>query len=708
MNSNNTPDGSSKRAGGLRERISGIVGDLKKKADAARSHNGIRIDRQRMKWHILTLLVIALIVTMTIEMFNRRDVGKFFIFVFNHPLMFMLDYFLVLNSIALSSLFRRRWAVIILISVFWIAMSVVNYVVICFRTQPFTLADVLLADDMFSLLTVYFNWFQIIAMFGAIVGVVALVIALFIKLPRRERVSYGPTLLALAAATAMSYGFITIGMNSGFITERFTSIKDAYQKYGFAYTFIDTFADIGISRPKEYSTDVVQIIAEKSGLEEHEASMGGGKAAMPNIIYVQLESFFDVDTLADDIIVSGNATRNFHSLMQNWPSGTLYVPVVGGGTANTEFEVLTGMNLDDFGAGEYPYFTVVRDMPIESAPYVLGRMGYNTAAVHNYMATFYGRNEVYANLGFEVFEPMEYMDDLSYGDVGWATDDSVTESVLDALDSTVGRDFVFAVTVGTHGKYPADNLLECASHSSSIRVIDPGDYLDGNQLANYLNLAKIMDDFLFDFIDEMEDFDEPVVCVFYGDHLPALDWNDACIDSGNLFETQYFIWNNYGAKFTAPDIEAYRLSANLFLQMGIEEGVIFQYHQSADPTDKSIGYLKELEILEYDLLYGDQEVFYGEYPYTPTDLRLGLDRISINNVNYRYGRLMVKGENFNEFSKIVIDDEVKETVYVDSHTLAAAMSSFPKEAESLVVAQISREDIELSRTDEFKMQNVIR
>ncbi len=49
--------------------------------------------------------------------------------------------------------------------------------------------------------------------------------------------------------TAMSWGFVQLGKNSGFITERFTTIKDAYQKYGFAYTFLDTFADLGISRP---------------------------------------------------------------------------------------------------------------------------------------------------------------------------------------------------------------------------------------------------------------------------------------------------------------------------------------------------------------------------------------------------------------------------------------------------------------------------
>lgn len=679
-----------------------------KKAEDSRSRNAIRIDRQHAKWQIVTLLVAALLVTAIIELFNRRDVGKFFRFIYEYPLMFLLDYLIVLNTLMVAQLFRRRMAVMSLVALLWITMSVVNYVVICFRTQPFTLADVLLVDDMFSLITVYFNWFQIIMMGVAIVALLAVLVVLFVKAPRRERVPYTPTVMALAVVTAVSYGCVTIGMNSGFITERFTSIKDAYQKYGFAYTFIDTFADIGISRPTDYNTDTVKDITRKAEPNTTSETDVEEYDARPNIIFVQLESFFDADTLADDIIVSENATPNFHRLLENWPSGTLYVPVVGGGTANTEFEILTGMNIDSFGAGEYPYYTVLRDATCESLCYVLEREGYTSTAVHNYMATFYGRNEVYANLGFDVFESMEYMDDLEYGEVGWATDYSVTNSIIDALEATEGRDFVFAVTVSTHGKYPTDSLLECASRDDSVRVIDPGLYFNQNQLQNYLNIARYMDDYIADLLKTLASYDEPIVCVLYGDHLPALDWDEACLDSGDLFATQYFIWNNYGEKFDAPDIQAYRLSANVLLQLGIEDGVLFRYHQSTDIDDEGVGYLTELEILEYDLLYGAQDVYDGEDPYEATELRLGIHEIVINNANYRYGRLMVKGDGFNEFSKIMIDGEVQPTVYVDTHTLAIVMEEFPEGAESLAVAQMSNENIELSRTEEYLMADVIR
>ena len=692
----------------LKERFRDRLNNAKERFDIIRSQEGILLDRQRMLHHMVCLLVLALVVTVTIEMFNRRDVGKFFIFVFNYPLVFLLDYLLVFNTLLISQLVRRRYAMIALISLLWITLSVVNYVVICFRTQPFTLADVMLVGEMFSLITVYFTWIQIIGIGVGIAALIAVLAFLFIKAPRRERVNFTASLVILAVTTGMSVGCIAIGRNSGFITERFTSIKDAYQKYGFAYTFIDTFADIGISRPEEYNPDVVHNIAEKTGIEDDDSSGVINEVVMPNIVFVQLESFFDADTLADDIIVSGNATPNYHRMLRNWPSGTLYVPVVGGGTANTEFEVMTGMNVDDFGAGEYPYYTVARDIAIESVATVLTGLGYDATAVHNYMATFYGRNEVYANLGFQVFEPMEFMDDLEYGEVGWAEDDIIIDGTIHAMETTPGRDFVFSVTVGTHGKYPNDKLLQCAANSKSIKVIEAGEYLNTFQLQNYLNLAKIMDDFIVDFIDAMEDFDEPVIVVFYGDHLPALDWNEDCIDSGNLFETQYFIWNNYGAKFTGGDIEAYRLSAYVFDQLGINDGAIFQFHQSYDVEDNGVGYKTELEILEYDILYGDHDVYDGEYPFEPTEIQLGIDPICINAVNLRYGRLMVKGENFNEFSKIVLDGEVLPTVYVDSHTLAAVMDKLPVDAESIVVSQISNEDIVLGSTDAFPVEEIIK
>lgn len=678
-----------------------LLAGKKKWAEEQMSRAEIRMDRRRLKHQIVLMVCLAIMLNIIIELFNQRGVVKLGLFVIQHPLMFVLDAYLIFNTLVVSMLFRRRIAMQCSVSLLWVVLSVVNFIVQSFRTQPFTLADVLLVKDMFSLITVYFTWYEMALMGLGIVGVIVFIVIAFRKLPRRENVAYVPAFVAVAILTAMSFGFITLGQNSGHILRRFTTLKDAYIDYGFAYTFLETFADLGISKPMNYSVDTVDEIIEV--IDEGTEAVNYG-AMEPNIVYIQLESFFDLDTLSDEFVFSKEPTPYFHELLEKYPSGKLYVPVVGGGTANTEFEVLTGMNLDFFGAGEYPYYTVLRDTPCETICYVMNRRGYTSTAVHNYMATFYGRNEVYSRLGFNRFESMEYMDALEYGEVGWAKDDNVLKSTIDAMESTPGRDFIMAITVGTHGKYSAENLLPSAR--TGIKVLETDEHIDKIQLQNYVNLANDMDNFLRDFMEEMKNFPEPVICVFYGDHLPALDWDPSCIDSGNLFETQYFIWSNYGREFEAPDIQAYRLTANLLQQLGIDDGVIFRYHQQTPLNDEGVGYLTELEILEYDMLYGELEVFKGEYPFEPTVVEMGIEDITIEHVEMKYGRLLVKGEGFNEFSTIVIDDEQIPTAYIDENTVAAVLDALPEDAAFVAVAQVTTENVELTRTASYPVTEI--
>lgn len=680
-----------------------IIENIKRRAEMRQSRENIRRDNHKLRWQLLTLIGLAIFVALTLELFNRRSGIKLIQFLYQHPFMFALDTLLVLNTLAFSQIFHRRLAALTTICVVWLTLGIVNYIVICFRTQPFTIADAMLVKDMFSLITVYFTWYEIVLMFGGIAFLVGLVVVLFLRAPKRDRVPYTFTLVALSVLTAITWGFMRLGVDSGYIAPRFPTLKDAYQDYGFAYTFVDTFADMGIARPAQYSAATVDDIISVIDATTEPVKV---ENVVPNIIYIQLESFFDAETLSDDVSLSESPTPYFSQLREKWPSGALYVPVVGGGTANTEFEVLTGMDLDFFGAGEYPYYTVLRETPCETICYVLNRLGYTSTAVHNYMATFYGRNEVYSRLGFNAFESMEYMDDLDYGEIGWAKDERMIDSVEDAMNATAGRDFVFGITVSTHGKYPSDYLLHCAENG--IQVENAGEYFNRIQLQNYINLEKGMDDFLEEFIDAMDAFDEPVICVFYGDHLPALDWDTSSVKSGDLFETQYVIWNNYGARFDAPDLQAYRLSANLLLQLGIEDGVIFRYHQQAPDFGESVGYLTELEILEYDMLYGELEVFNGENPFVPTNLKMGIDNITINTAQFKYGRLLIRGDHFNEFSKIILDGEELTTAYIDKRTLVACINSLPADAQTLAVAQISREGVELSRTEEFQVSDVKR
>ena len=95
----------------------------------------------------------------------------------------------------------------------------------------------------------------------------------------------------------------------------------------------------------------------------------------PNIICVLLESFIDPE-LINYLQLSDEVVPNFHYLYNNYSSGYLEVPVVGAGTANTEFEVLTGMGMQFFGLGEYPYKTILKETNCESIASDLHTLGY--------------------------------------------------------------------------------------------------------------------------------------------------------------------------------------------------------------------------------------------------------------------------------------------------------------------------------------------
>lgn len=129
---------------------------------------------------------------------------------------------------------------------------------------------------------------------------------------------------------------------------------------------ITTKDTTNVATTTETNNDDILLASTEGGLNQDETEK------KPNIVMVQLESFFD-PTLVNFLEFSQDPVPNFRSLMENYPSGYVTVPSVGAGTANTEFEVLTGMSLKFFGPGEYPYKTILQESTAESINYELKR-----------------------------------------------------------------------------------------------------------------------------------------------------------------------------------------------------------------------------------------------------------------------------------------------------------------------------------------------
>ena len=663
----------------------------------------VRYESSRLRNRLIMLPVLALLLTLLVELLNRGlSPARLFQFIAARPGYFLYNGLIVLASLVFSELFRRRRAVLATISILWLALGVVQYIVIKERTQPFCSVDILMVKDAFSLITIYYTWPQIILMFASGFAAIFLVLLLFARMKRRKRFNLPMSLAGFVGFVLLTAMVAALGVRGGAFPRHFDSLVDAYNDYGFATCFVFTFGQQGISRPDAYSPDAVTDILAEIDEDPNSAELiyptfdEDDNLAQPNILFVQLESFFDVNTIKGSEY-SADPTPWFNRLCSRFPSGLLYVPTIGGGTANTEFEVISGLNLDFFGAGEYPYNTILQDTTCETMCYNLKEYGYVSTAIHNHKATFYSRNQVYPNLGFDRFVSLEYMQDVKYTPLGWARDAGLTEEILTALDTTRARDMVFCIAVETHGKY-ADTY---EAQPGDVEVLSLPEQIPLAPFQNFVNALPGTDEFLRELTLALLHFDEPTIVVAYGDHLPAMELENEMLTTGSIYASRYVIWNNFGGQFEAPDLQAYRLNANLLKQLGFSGGVVTRLHQSADPGEEGEEYLNKLELLEYDMLYGDQEAFDGEYPYERTRMRMGSRDITITRAEREYHRLLVTGENFTEFSQIVVDDQALETVYIDSEHIAARLDDGVV-VDGFCVAQIGKDGGELSRTEGYE------
>ena len=682
---------------------------MKKKKSAA-GEKRRRYEHVPGRVRMIELPVLALLLALIVESLSRASVAKMFAYVAQHPLYFLYNALIILTSLTFSELFKHRRSALFTLCVTWIGLGTAAFMVVRERTQPFTSMDVLMLKDAVTLTTVYYTWPQIILMCGAVFLAVAAAIWVITRLPRRRHVNYTASITAVAGLVILSFCLCTLGVSFGYFPRHFEDLVDCYNQYGFATCFTFTFGEMGVSKPDAYSTETVTGIVDEivdADAVQPTATPGphvfddDDNLAQPNIIIVQLESLFDVNTILGSAY-SADPTPNFNRLSREYPSGELYVPAIGGGTANVEFEVLSGMNLDYFGAGEYPYSTILQEATCETIAYDLLEQGYATTAMHNHTATFYSRNEVYSRLGFQHFVSVEYMPYVTYTDVGWAEDIIMADEIIKAMDATDERDFVMAITVESHGKYEETYTYR----EGDPEILGLPEQISKNRFANYLHLISQTDNFVGKLIKDLETYDEPVICIFYGDHLPGLDLTADILSTGSLYASRYVIWNNYGAKLEGANLQAYRLSANLLKQLGMTGGVITKLHQSYElEPEADSDYYDKLEMLQYDLLYGDQSAYEnGVNPYRPVNLTMGSVPIEITSVSNLYGRVLVNGQNFTEASAILIDGTVYPTAFISSAQIIAIVPRTTP-VSTVCVAQLTSDGTELSRTAAFDMNS---
>ncbi len=681
----------------------------------------------------LYFLTESVLLTMLIELLSRKSLLDLFLFMGKQEMTFLCNVMIIFLTLSVSTLFgARRRFVHAVIKIVWVILGIVNAIVLRFRMTPFSAEDFSMLPSLFRIAR---NYLTAGSLALIVVGIAALLTGLvwmWRKLPKDKLHSHWITLAGRCGLIASCcYVFLSMGMQTQAISTDFMNLADAYEEYGFAYCFSTSIVDVGIDKPEGYDQELLDSITagmktqeeqslltvDRSCLEE-DNYIGSGEAAVepdveqkttsadltqetaaetegaqapsvsdsnPNIIMIQLESFFDPYYLKD-YTYSEDPIPNFRKLKEgslNAASDFLTVPVVGAGTSNTEFEILTGMSCDYFGAGEYPYNTVLKDTAVEAIPQILRQYGYTSTAVHNNTGTFYNRNLVFANMGFDRFIPLEYMYDLELTPNNWHKDEALTQIMLDTLESSEGADFIYTITVQSHGRYPSTKVLE----DPVITVSCENEMANTNALEYYVNMIYEVDQMIGDLIDRLDALNEPTVLVMFGDHLPALGFELEDLSQESLYQTEFVIWNNFGLQMTSGDMQAESLGTAVLQVFDLDDGIIPAFHEAYDGTEE---YSTYLEILEYDMLYGEGYVLStSDRTYTASDIKIGYKPISTAEVTVEDedGKtyLYISGENFNEYSHIVINGKAKDTEYIDHSTLRTG--EIPREIEEISVGQ---------------------
>ena len=639
---------------------------------------------------IPTIVILSVLITLINELLTRRSLEGTFGFVIHHPWMFLLNVWMVFATLTIPLVFRRRMTGVLLISLLWLILGICNYIVLSYRITPFSAVDIKLFKSVASIVKQYLSNTEIVLIVLALLVVLVGAVVMWFRVPKIEgkfhRWAY---FLLMLAAFGSAYGFNTWGVSTKRIPSDLGNISFVYDACGYDYCFVSSVFDVGIGKPRNYYEETMRAIRE---------GLGGTKSGMittrPNIIIVQLESVYDINNMKN-YTFSENPLPNLTRLSEEYSSGYVTVPSIGAGTANTEFETISGMSLDYFGFCEYPYKTILKKTTCESLCYDLEELGYTSTAIHNNRGNFYSRNSVFKKLGFERFDSLEYMNNLEYNQLDWADDSVLTGEIVKAIESTDTPDFIYTITVASHGAYPAEGPEE----TPRITMLGEPDEERANKFTYYANELYKADEFVGELVEALSKSDERCIVFFFGDHLPTLDITDEELTGQNTFQTSYVMWDNFGLAKQDRDLYSFQTTSYIMERLGYNNGVLTKFHQECR---NDADYSEKLELLEYDMLYGERYVYNQVNPFDATDMTMGIDPITITTVWERNGNVYVMGENFTDSSYVFVNGDKKATIHEGRYLVVKDFEL--EDGDRIRVRQLAAGKSKIGKTQEYIYQ----
>ena len=550
--------------------ISAAAFTLVTTACAAASFNRVAVRERLLKFveaegrfpHPLAASVILMLLASAFAVLGLEVPSNYNI-AWMYPLCLLLEFGLVAAVLTGAYfIFQRRGGVPAALALVLHLIGIAEYFVITFKSMPISPGDLTALSTAAAVAgTGYTYTLSAFCLYGMAFAALSMMLSQLAGLlrPARETRSRRGLVINLLVGLALIGGVaahVTLidyyhTLNIQIYTWR---PLESYYRQGFLPAFISGAQTIKPPRPDDYSVDDAKELLDEyaatydetaGATEDRTAAAAQFDEEKPTVIAVMNETFSDL-SIYQQMHADYTGPKFFKSLRNCLSRGKLYVSAYGGGTANTEFEFLTGNSMANLGSGVYPY-TIYDLMETENLAQQFKDLGYDTTAMHPNHATNWNRENVYQDFGFDQFlaiEDFEGADTLR----GMVTDQATYDKILEMLEENKNPQFIFDVTMQNHSGY--DTGLIPQEKRVDLRI----DGMSNSEVNEYVSLIEESDRALEYFINKLEQLDRKVIVVFFGDHQPFFPstyndlWftdEDEAIHQERLWQTNYIIWANY-------------------------------------------------------------------------------------------------------------------------------------------------------------------
>jgi phosphoglycerol transferase MdoB-like AlkP superfamily enzyme len=576
---------------------------------------------------VLCVGISAGIIVLMIEFLARQNFEQVLLWLFDYPKPFVLNLLIAFIVIGLMIIITGRIiygisagsAVILL-------LGSINMLKLSVLQTPFFAWDMFYIGQMGALGASFLSKKLIFVFIILLLGLLGSIVYFLIKSIRPLTIRI--RIFSFTAAAFLISLFCWETTNPLRLLEIKNIVWDQAQNYstnGFMLAFSMNISPIFFSQPDEYNIDLVHRLVEHNETFEDEC---GFRDKPISLIFFMSESFSD---LADPLFESSaNPLENLKQLASQYPSFRLISPTYAGNTSLVEFEVLTGLSNAFLPSGAIPFDHYLRRQT-PSLAWILQEHGYHTIAIHPFYDWFWNRNIVYPNLGFQKYISINQFDESSKRGF-YISDEALVDKIIDVIDSIHGPYFIHAVSMENHGPYTPDRFDEpevqlATSLSNDLRF----------ELASYLSGLQDADEQLAMLLKYLAYRDEPVICLFFGDHQPSfgMDFYSALGKIKQGIEKDYqmsivpgLLWANRKEIIEAKDIPEQMSPVYLpaiilhqmkfplpgymfYLKNGLSSYPVVHRNFVVDPNGNLLRfkecrkdpYLHGLEILNYDILF---------------------------------------------------------------------------------------------------------